>query len=137
MRRTFMPTVALGLAAIGAGWLMLRSAPADAADQAKEVETAAIHAGLAAASKDILLAHIHLHHTINCLVGPRGAGYDDNEMNPCVHMGDGALPDTTDTTQRKALEAALEHATAGLAVNELAAVQKIATEIQTQLKAVK
>ena len=45
---------------------------ASAADVGAEITTAAQHAGLAAQSGDIAGVHTHLHHTVNCLVGPGG-----------------------------------------------------------------
>lgn len=41
-----------------------------------EVITAAELAGLSAASKTLGVAHKHLHHTLNCLEGPNGRGFD-------------------------------------------------------------
>ena len=41
------------------------------ADASNEVATAAQHAGLSAASNSLLMADTHLHHTLNCLVGPK------------------------------------------------------------------
>jgi hypothetical protein len=142
-----MRTLALcvGLMAIGIAPTVLAPTPAPAADQgpptvadpAKEVATATLHAGLAAAAGDIKMVHTHLHHTINCLVGPDGAGYDAGEMNPCHGLGGGALPDTTDPTQKTVLESALKHAETGLGVDDLAAARKIAAETQNELKTVK
>ena len=38
----------------------------------------------------------HLHHTLNCLVGPGGDGFDAKQMNPCAQAGNGAIPDAKD-----------------------------------------
>jgi hypothetical protein len=65
-----------------------------AADPAQEAATAAVHAGLAAQAATIEQVHMHLHHTVNCLVGPKGQGFDAKEANPCQKLGDGAIPDT-------------------------------------------
>ena len=51
------------------------AAPAFASPK-EEVTTAALHAGLAAKGGDIKEVHTHLHHALNCLVGPDGQGYD-------------------------------------------------------------
>lgn len=66
---------------------------AQAADPAQEAATAATHAGLAAQGASIEQVHMHLHHTVNCLVGPKGPGFDATERNPCQKLGDGAIPD--------------------------------------------
>jgi len=63
------------------------------ADGHSEIVLAEQHAGLAAGSGDIAMVHAHLHHTLNCLVGPGGAGFDANQMNPCANAGHGAIPD--------------------------------------------
>ncbi|HEX5339311.1 MAG TPA: hypothetical protein VFX47_00340 [Gammaproteobacteria bacterium] len=64
-----------------------------AGDAAKQIATAEAHASMAAATKDIKMVHAHLHHVINCLVGPKGKGFDASAENPCKGMGDGALTD--------------------------------------------
>ncbi len=131
--------------ALCVGLAVLGIVPAQAADQApaaianftSEIDTAITHARLAAAAKDVKSVHTHLHHTINCLVGPLGTGYDANELNPCQGMGGGALPDINDPAKKAILKTAAEHAEAGLKADDLAAAQKIATETQNQLKTVK
>src|SRR5579863_2843154 len=106
------------------------SAVALAADPAQEVATAATHAGLAAQAASIEQAHMHLHHTVNCLVGPKGQGFDPNEANPCQKLGDGAIPDAPDQALKAKLTAALGKAQAGLKSDDLAAARKAATEAQ-------
>lgn len=64
-------------------------AAALAADPAQEAATGAVHAGLAAQAATIEQVHMHLHHTVNCLVGPKGQGFDAKETNPCQKLGDG------------------------------------------------
>jgi hypothetical protein len=105
------------------------------ADAASEVVNAQTHAGLAAAATKIEGVHIHLHHTLNCLVGPAGVGFDAKQMNPCAHAGAGAIPDTTDAAKRKALEAAAAKARDGIAATDFAAAQKAAAETSSMLKA--
>jgi len=108
-----------------------------AADAASEIVTAAQHAGLAAQSATIDAVHMHLHHTLNCLVGPNGMDFDKNELNPCKNSGNGAIPDTADAAKQKALEAAADKARAGLKENDLAAAQKDASDTEAMLKAIK
>ncbi len=110
------------------------STAAFAADPAQEVATAATHAGFAAQAATIEQSHMHLHHTINCLVGPKGRGFDTKEANPCQKLGDGAIPDTMDATAKAKLTAALAKAEVGLKSNDLAVVKKAAAETQSSLK---
>ena len=124
----------LSLTSVVAVVLTGLSAGALAADPAQEVATAATHAGFAAQAASIEQAHMHLHHTVNCLVGPKGQGFAPNEANPCQKLGDGAIPDTADPTAKAKLTAALAKAEAGLKSDDLSAVKKAATETQSNLK---
>jgi hypothetical protein len=98
----------LSLAGIVTGLLSALPASAQGADPAQEAATGATHAGLAAQAATIQQVHMHLHHTINCLVGPKGQGFDDKEANPCQKLGNGAIPDTTDSAMKAKLTAALK-----------------------------
>ncbi|MGD0143948.1 MAG: hypothetical protein ABSC92_12380 [Rhizomicrobium sp.] len=109
-------------------------AAAMAADLKAEITTAGQHAGMAAAAADIATVHMHLHHTINCIVGPNGPGYDAKEMNPCQNQGAGALVDATNVSTRASLQTAVTQAQAGLAANDLATAQKDATAAAATLK---
>jgi hypothetical protein len=124
----------LPLTGVVAVLLTALSAAALAADPAQEVATAATHAGFAAQAASIEQAHMHLHHTVNCLVGPKGQGFDPKEANPCQKLGDGAIPDTADASAKAKLTAALAKAQAGLKSDDLSAVKKAATETQSNLK---
>jgi hypothetical protein len=112
------------------------AAPAFASPK-EEVTTAALHAGLAAKGGDIKEVHTHLHHALNCLVGPDGQGYDAKEMDPCKQIGKGAIPDTSDASVKKSLEAAAASASAGIAETDLAKAQKTAAQTESMLKAIK
>lgn len=105
------------------------------ADPASEVVNAQTHAGLAAASTTIEGVHTHLHHTLNCLVGPVGEGFDAKQMNPCAQAGAGAIPDTTDAAKKKSLEAAAAKSREGIAATTFAAAQKVAAATAAMLKA--
>jgi hypothetical protein len=124
----------LSLAGIVTGSLMYSLAAAQAADPAQEAATAATHAGLAAQGAAIEQVHMHLHHTVNCLVGPKGQGFDAKEANPCQKLGNGAIPDTTDSALKAKESAALAKAEAGLKSDDLTAARKAATEAQAALK---
>jgi len=102
------------------------------ADARSQIVLAGQHAGLAAQSGDITMVHTHLHHTLNCLVGPGGPGFDANEMNPCANAGHGAIPDNG-MTKRLALEAAAAEARTGIAEPDLAKAQADATKTADML----
>lgn len=126
--------LAAHLACVVTGILIALPASAQATDPAQEAATAGVHAGLAAQGASIEQVHMHLHHTVNCLVGPNGQGFDANPGNPCQKLGNGAIPDTTDQTSKAKLTAALAKAQAGLKSDDLAAARKAATEAQAALK---
>ncbi len=129
-RHPILPT----LAAAGAALLAGAPLPALAGDAAQEISIAAQHAGYAADATIITTVHVHLHHTINCLVGPNGKGFDAKELNPCQGKGNGAIPDTTGTARQQLLENAVARAEAGLASNDLATAKADAAATQAILK---
>ena len=92
------------------------------ADAHSEIVQAATHAGLAAQSTDVAMVHTHLHHTLNCLVGPDGPGFDAKEMNPCANAGAGAIPDGG-IMKKMMLEAAANEARLGIAEPDLEKAQ--------------
>jgi hypothetical protein len=122
---------------IGSIGALLFAAPALAGDAGSEITNAAMHAGLAAQASDIAGVHTHLHHAVNCLVGPGGAGFDAKELNPCANTGGGAIPDSTNASTKTSLEAALAKANSGIAATDLAAAQKDASATEAMLKSVK
>jgi hypothetical protein len=125
----------IGFAALtGVALLPLQAA---AADLGGEIGNAALHAGLAAQAGDIAGVHMHLHHAVNCLVGPSGSGFDAKEMNPCANSGNGAIPDAATPAQKTALQAAAAKAETGIASADYAAAQKIASDSAAMIKAVK
>jgi hypothetical protein len=126
------PALAAGAAVLFAG-----SVPALAADAAKEISVAEQHAGYAASATLITTVYAHLHHTVNCLVGSNGQGFDAKELNPCNGLGAGAIPDATDPAKKQALQQALAKAQAGLAAGDLAAAKSNATEAEALLKGAK
>lgn len=113
------------------GALLLSSAAlAQGGDAAKELATAGTHAQLSESSQSVAVATMHLHHVINCLVGPHGTGFDAAAGNPCKTMGDGALRDSPkgSESRSKALRA-LAIARRGIAEKDLTAMHKAAAEI--------
>jgi len=71
---------------------------------------------------------MHLHHAVNCLVGPGGKGFDAAAGNPCGKAGAGAIPDSTDTAQKAKLQSIADAAGPGLSTTDLAAAQKSAQD---------
>jgi len=134
MARLLDSFVRLPLVAIGTAGLLTLSTAALAVDTAKEIETAAEHADLAAKATDIKMVKAHLHHTINCLVGPNGDHFDDKELNPCQDLGGGAIPETTDDAKKKDLQAAFKRCMSGLTAHDLAGAQAIAAEAEALIK---
>ena len=105
-----------------------------AGDSAKEVSTAAQHAAFAAKATSIEMVHTHLQHVINCLVGPKGTGFDAKAANPCAKLGDGAIPDASDAHRKEMLSDALKIANKALASNDRTAAQKDAMDLEAALK---
>lgn len=96
------------------------------ADTAAELNIAQNHAGMAAKAADLKTTQMHLHHAVNCLVGPGGQGYDASNANPCSKAGNGAIPNSTDAAQKAKLQAAVADAGPGLSTTDLATAQKAA-----------
>jgi hypothetical protein len=105
-----------------------------AANVSTEMSTAATHAGLAAKASDIKTVHMHLHHALNCLVGPKGKGFDKNQLNPCANSGNGAIPDSANAAQKAKLKKAAKEAKAGLATTELDKAVKDAEAVAATIK---
>jgi hypothetical protein len=113
------------------GAVLLSSASlAQAGDAAKELGAASTHAQLSESSQSVEVATMHLHHVINCLVGPHGTGFDAAAGNPCKSMGDGALKDSPKGSEMhsKAVRA-LAIARRGIAEKDLSAMHKAASEV--------
>ena len=124
---------------IGAAVAALVLAPvcASAADVSGEIATAATHATLAVQSTALDGVQMHLHHTLNCLVGPGGTGFDAKQINPCAGSGNGAIPDESDAAKQKALKTAADTVRGGLATSDLAKARKAATDAASELNAIK
>jgi len=103
------------------------------ADGPQAVGIAAQHAEFAAGGADIAGVHRHLHHTLNCLVGPEGEGFDAAPGNPCAAAG-GAIPQTADAATKEKLQKAATQVRTAIASNDLEAAKKTATDVQALLK---
>lgn len=122
--------VAVGMFALVAAGMGV----ARAAEVSKEIATARQHAEYAADSSTIEMLHAHLHHTINCLVGPGGDAFDPEALNPCAVLGGGAIPDASaESGQVKKLRSALDLAEAGLKTDELEKGQSLAARTAAEL----
>jgi hypothetical protein len=106
----------------------LLAAPAFAADLRGEIVNASEHAEYAAEAADLATAHMHLHHALNCLVGPDGAGFDKTAINPCAHAGNGIIPDSTDAALTAEFQKAAAKSREGLATDDLAKAKDAATQ---------
>jgi hypothetical protein len=107
------------------------------ADAAAEIATAAQHAGFAAAAPNLVQTHMHLHHAMNCLVGPRDGDFDKTNMNPCAEKGKGAFPDESDAEIKVKLQTAMSAAADGIASSDEATAKKDAATVETLLDAIK
>lgn len=123
----------ISIAVAVAGFAVLPQS-ALAADLKAEITTAGQHADMAAGAADIATVKMHLHHTINCIVGPAGAGYDATQINPCKNQGNGALPDATTPAAKQNLQTAVTDAQAGLGASDIAAAKKDASAASASLK---
>ena len=120
-------TLALGTSACAAN--------AQTSSAQNEISTAHAHALLAQSATSVAMVHTHLHHVINCLVGPSGDGFDAAAGTPCKGQGKGAIPDTAaDHALHAKLESALADAQAGLKSESLAAAQQDAGKAATGLQ---
>jgi len=104
------------------------------ADQ--EITTAIEHAGFAAKAKDLQHVHLHLHHVMNCLVGPNGGAFDASAGNPCKGMGNGAYNSTGEISRaaHEDLKAAMTDAESGLTSNSYKTAKEAAGMAQRVLK---
>jgi hypothetical protein len=107
------------------------------ADTAAELNIGQNHAGMAAKASDLKTTQMHLHHALNCLVGPGGDGFDAAPGNPCGKAGNGAIPDSTDAAQKAKLQTAVTSAKAGLATTDLVVAQKDAQDTADAIGAAK
>ena len=104
------------------------------ADGPQQVGTASKHAGFAAAATEMKDVQKHMHHVLNCLVGPNGKGFDESFGNPCNGQGQGAIPETTDAATKTKLESALTTTRQAVSTSDVAAAKKGASDVAGMLK---
>lgn len=132
-RRTIM-SVKLTLFALLAAVSVI---PAGAqANAGSEVAIATDHAGYAVAGMNIDAIHMHLHHAVNCLVGPQDKSFDSAVENPCAKEGNGAIPDATTPETKAKLQSIVRTAEIGINANDQSTAKKAATDAYNALKAI-
>lgn len=126
--------LAVGVAAALATGFSFAAVAQGGASNAASVAHA--HALMAQSAKTLDMAHTHLHHVVNCLVGPKGAGFDAKAGDPCKGQGNGAIPDSaSDAALDTKLKSALADAQSGLKSNTLSDVQADAAKAAAALGA--
>jgi hypothetical protein len=118
---------------ISSAVLFLVAPAAVLADAHEAVMTASTHAGLAAKAGDLHGVDMHLHHVLNCLVGPDGEGFDKSEANPCAQSGP-AIPQAANADMMHKLEMVADGVRKGLASDDLATAKEAAMHAQEMLK---
>lgn len=121
------------LAAVAVASLGSLAPQAASADAQQAIGIAANHAGLAAKAANINAVHTHLHHVLNCLVGPGGEGFDAMPGNPCAMAG-GAIPQENNAAEKTKLLNVAAQVRAGIGNNDENEAKKVATDAQTALK---
>ena len=121
--------VLAGVAAASLGALIPNVAAADAQ---QAIGIAAMHAGLAANAGNINVVHTHMHHVLNCLVGPGGDGFDAMPGNPCAMAG-GAIPQENNAEMKTKLLNVAAQMRAGIGESDMAAAKKLASDAQGDL----
>lgn len=124
----------VGITGVLAGGLAF-TASAQTHSAKDEISTAHAHTVMAQSATSVAMAHAHLQHVINCLVGPDGSGFEAAAGTPCKGQGNGAIPDAaTDHALQAKLERALADAQAGLKSASLAAVHQDAGKVAAGLQ---
>lgn len=131
MNQRSLPIIAVAV-------LILLAAPRSFAtgNANKEIATATAHAQMAAVAPNTATAVMHFHHVINCLVGPKGKGFDARAGDPCKGMGNGALNDLGHVSAVHAkLERALVLSERALHAGNIKAARHDAARLAQVLKA--
>lgn len=125
-----LPALALALA------LPMAAPAANTNDAvANQAATAVAHAGMALGAADMDAVQMHLHHVVNCLVGPAGAGFEAEAGNPCKDQGQGALVDADgDEATEAKLRAAVDLANQGMQAETLEEAHADAEQVMKTLQ---
>ena len=92
---------------------------------------------MAATQTDIMMAHKHLHHAVNCLVGPSGAGFDAAAGNPCGKESKRRHRRLDRAAQKDKLTKIAADAKMGVGNSDLAATQAAAKSTADAIAAAK
>jgi hypothetical protein len=122
--------------AIAGSSLIIAGAAVAAVSLPAEISNARTHANNAANAPTLDAVHTHMHHALNCLVGPKGEGFDAGQMNPCTNAGNGAIVDETDATKKAKLEEAKASLMKGLTQTDLKTAQASAASAVTAISSV-
>jgi hypothetical protein len=133
--------VSSAVVVLGSGLLLIAGASLAAEPGAaaqKEVGTAITHAGFAASANEAKTTHLHLHHVINCLVGPGGHHFDAKAGDPCQNLGRGALQDAKAAKLGEAVRGrlgqALQLALVGVGIEDAGPAADVAKAVEGLLK---
>lgn len=130
--------IRFGLPFILTAGLLVSGVTLAADNGAKELDTAIEHAGLAVKANTLKEHHMHLQHTINCLVGEHGKGFDSSAGNPCKGMGQGAIKDLqASESVTRMLRQAGYLARIGTRIEVSAVDKKVAEAVEALLKEAK
>ena len=101
----------------------------------KQVMTAEQHATFASKAENVDGTQLHLHHVINCLVGPGGDGFDAKAGNPCKDQGNGALNDMSiSMEEQQTLQQVLALAKLGTQIKSYKAAHDTAMAVRDLLE---
>ncbi|WP_147305059.1 hypothetical protein [Alkalilimnicola ehrlichii] len=109
------------LLCLGCALPLLSAAEQDPVRQ--QLQTALLHAEFAADGEKAPAIHYHLHHVINCLVGPRGDAFREEVGNPCEGQGRGLVHDLRGSAGRDEVDLALTAALHGLNAEQVEAAR--------------
>lgn len=103
------------------------------------LDAALVHANAAIHMDNTQGVHLHLHHVINCLVGPQGKLFDAKaealSEHPCKDLGAGALAAADhDARERTDLQHALAVAQRGIAAGDMKAAHADAGAVLQRLQ---
>jgi len=121
---------------VAAALALLPLASAHAVDLAVEKIAAQITAR--SASRNVFKiedVHQRMQSAINCLVGPKGEGFDASVPNPCAASGNGLIPDSDPAKKDQYMEVVAKLKT-GIATADRGAAMQIALDAADTIVAI-
>jgi hypothetical protein len=114
---------------IAAAFVFCPLASAGAVDLAVEKIAAQITARSASRNvQKIEDVHQRMQSAINCLVGPKGEGFDAGAPNPCAASGNGLIPDTAEASKKDEYLSVVAKLKTGLETSDRGAAMQIALD---------